>query len=115
MLHSCENPADFDDLLSTSASEPVFLLKHSTRCPISAGAHSRYTRFAEAHPDVPCRIVLVVEQRALSQQIAAATGVAHQSPQALLFVDGQCVWHISHGNITEHALADALAQHPRSA
>jgi len=46
--------------------------------------------------------------RALSSAIAEATGVRHQSPQAILLRDGEAVWDTSHGRITEEALGEAL-------
>lgn len=100
---------DFDELLARSQSEPVFLLKHSTRCPISAAAWREYQRYASAHPDRELYRVLVIEERTLSGDIAQYTGVAHQSPQALLFSGGEVVWHASRWAITIDALDAAMA------
>jgi bacillithiol system protein YtxJ len=108
-LEPCTDNAAFAELLAHSQTEPVLLFKHSTRCPISAAAHREVTRFTEAHPEIPCRIVLVVEQRPLSLHIAEVTGVTHQSPQALLLVNGAVAWHASHYDITAPRLWEALA------
>lgn len=108
MIRSCASEADFRELLTDSASRPVFLMKHSTRCPISARAHERYTSFAAEHGEVECWEVLVVEHRAVSTRIAEETGVTHQSPQAILFRDGKAVWHTSHGSISIQGLLAAL-------
>lgn len=109
MILPCQNEEDFQHLLAESQTGPVLLLKHSTRCPISAAAQAQYSRFAEEHPTVACWQVLVVEQRALSLLIASQVGVTHQSPQAILFVAGKPVWHASHYSITATALAAAVA------
>lgn len=65
-------------------------------------------RFTRDAPDADCRLVLVVEQRALSQAIARRTGIPHQSPQALLFRRGEVVWHASHYSLTTTELAKSF-------
>ncbi|MHB9132218.1 MAG: bacillithiol system redox-active protein YtxJ [Armatimonadota bacterium] len=111
MLLPCQNDDDFHRLLQDSQAAPVFLLKHSTRCPVSAGAKTRFDKYAADHPEVECWYVLVVEQRPLSLAIAEQTGVQHQSPQAILFVEGKPVWNASHWSISESALAEAYDEH----
>ena len=41
-------------------------------------------------------------------RIVAELGVKHESPQLLLFNEGELVWHASHGAITEEALKKQL-------
>ncbi len=108
MIRDCQTRQDFEQLVQDSHSQPVFLLKHSTRCPISASAWRAYQRFGETKPEVELWKVLVIEDAQLSSEIARGTGVRHQSPQALLFHRGEVVWHDSHWSIKEDALADAL-------
>lgn len=110
MIRSCTSEAEYEALLAESRQQPVFLLKHSSRCPISAAAHEQFQRYTRDHPEVECRLVLVIEHRPLSQHIASETGIAHASPQALLFSHGQVVWHASHYAITERALAEAYVR-----
>jgi len=110
MITSCRDENDFAQMLRDSAERPVLLFKHSTRCPISARAHAEFTRFAEDHPWIDCREVLAIEQRPLSHYIAGQTGVAHQSPQALLFFGGSVVWRVSHYDITAGALLKAYEE-----
>lgn len=85
------------------------LFKHSFRCPISARAFDEYQAFVDTHPRVSHGWIDVVAQRPLSLDIAKQTGIAHESPQALVFDGGAVVWDASHGGITREALADALA------
>jgi bacillithiol system protein YtxJ len=108
MIQDCRTRADFERIVRDSRERPVFLLKHSTRCPISRSALSAYQRFGDDKPDAGLWKVLVVEDALLSRQIARDTGVRHQSPQALLFHEGSVVWHDSHWAITEEALKAAL-------
>jgi len=107
MVHDCRTRADFEQIVRDSQERPVFLFKHSTRCPISRSAWSAYQRFGGIKPDADLWKVLVVEDASLSRQIAQETGVRHQSPQALLFYRGSVVWHDSHWAITEESLQEA--------
>ena len=90
--------------------ERFLLFKHSPVCPISARAFREYERFVAEEPDVPTGFVNVIAGRPLSLRAAEATGVAHESPQALLIRDGAAVWSASHGAITLDSLLDAVAE-----
>lgn len=93
---------------------PLFLLvKHSLICPISERAFSQYERFLTEGSEVPNAWLDVIGQRPISLGVAERTGVAHESPQALLLQAGRVVWHASHGAITVESLGEAVA-HSRS-
>ena len=87
----------------------ALLFKHSTRCPVSTAAHAELVAYAgEAIArGVRIGVVYVVEDRALSNALAARFGVRHESPQALFVSEGEVAWHASHGAITREALAGA--------
>ncbi|MCB9069408.1 MAG: bacillithiol system redox-active protein YtxJ [Calditrichia bacterium] len=111
MIKECATIENFEQLLSDSKSRPVFLLKHSTSCGISSGAKRRYETFSNGEENADFWLISVIPQRALSQHIAQFTGITHQSPQALLFIDGKVVWQESHWSIDEKNLAGALEKH----
>lgn len=74
-----------------------WVFKHSTTCPVSA----RAAREVEAlESDLPVYWVNVREQRELSNWIAEALGVRHESPQLILVRDGRAVKSWSHFEIT---------------
>jgi bacillithiol system protein YtxJ len=102
--------ADPIELEAALASGPFLLFKHSRICPISARAFEEYRAYLEEHPGVTTGWIDVVGQRPLSQSIAASSGVQHESPQALLFLNGEVEWHASHGGITRDSLTAALGQ-----
>jgi bacillithiol system protein YtxJ len=108
MIREGQTRQDLEQLVRDSNQRPVFLLKHSTRCPISASAWRAYQRFDGTHPDAALWKVLVIENAPLSAEITRQAGVGHQSPQILLFHRGQVVWHDSHWSITQEAIEDAL-------
>lgn len=89
----------------------AIVFKHSSTCPISAAARDRFLAWLEgADPALPVYEVLVIEDRPLSQRVAADLGIEHQSPQAILLEDGKALWHASHWAITKESLDTALAR-----
>lgn len=94
--------ADFEKL--TEENERFYFLKHSTTCPVSAGAFAEYEAFLNAHPEEKGYYLAVQEARELSNYIAGEYDVIHQSPQAFLFENGQPSWHESHWKITKAQL-----------
>jgi bacillithiol system protein YtxJ len=82
---------------------PVLLYLHDPWCPINASSYRELGSLAG-----PIPIVDVAAGRALSKYVAERTGIRHESPQAILFKDGEPVWHASHFRITGTAVAEAL-------
>jgi len=101
--------ADENALETALAGHSFLLFKHSLICPVSGRAFQEYRSFLEQHPATPTAWLDVIGQRPLSRALAERTGVKHESPQALLFESGTVAWHASHGGITRHSLAAALA------
>lgn len=114
MIKELLTEQDVHHALDDSRNHPILLLKHSTQCSISAAAWREFTRFSEGAPEVDCRWVAVIEHRPLSDLLTSLTGVRHESPQAMLLVDGQAVWSASHRHITLVALRAAIAAHTAS-
>jgi bacillithiol system protein YtxJ len=86
----------------------LMIFKHSTACPVSWAAHAQVTRFLRDNPGAPVKMVRVIQERALSQGIAAATGVRHESPQLIALREGEVVARASHGQITAEKLKSVL-------
>ena len=87
---------------------PTLIFKHSPSCGVSIRAHSQVSTFAKAHPDYPVIQLDVVRQRKLSQEIASGLELVHESPQAILVVNGQVAWSASHGGVTARAIEAAI-------
>lgn len=82
---------------------PVLLYLHDPWCPVNSASYRELAPFTG-----PIPIVDVSTGRSLSQYVEDRTGIRHESPQAILFKDGEPVWHASHYRITGFAVADAL-------
>ena len=108
-----DSPETLTACLSRSHGEPLFIFKHSTRCPISSRARSEVETYLQEGGEgaLPVYINYVVEDRAVSNAIEASVGLRHESPQIFLMVSGKAVWSASHGGIRAEALAQAVAAH----
>ena len=110
MMTELDSEADWAACLARSESEPVFVFKHSTRCPISSGARAEVVRYIEQAVDggAPVYINYVVESRPVSNLIAESLGVRHESPQIFLVKGGKAYWHASHGGVRATEMAAAV-------
>jgi len=99
---------DLEQLLEKSRCNPIVIFKHSTQCPVSTSAYEEFLEFTENAGDVLCGIVLVIENRSLSNRIESRLGVRHESPQAIVVENGRQTWNASHWSITADALTKAL-------
>ncbi|WP_251636623.1 bacillithiol system redox-active protein YtxJ [Sporosarcina sp. NCCP-2716] len=100
-LHTLQQ---WQDALQESDGHPLFVMKHSSTCPISAAG---YQEFLFYETELPKYVAVVQTARDVSQKIAEDTGVRHESPQVLLLKDGKAVWHASHYDIQRDNLAGA--------
>ena len=101
--------ADAEAMLAASQERPVFVLKNSTTCPISAGARRQYDAL-DAEGDPARYMVTVQDARPVSTYLAEALDVPHETPQAILVSGGQAVYVESHGAIETSALRGAAEQ-----
>ena len=91
-----------------SATQPIMLFKHSTRCSISSAALARLERGWKEAGVKPYYVDLLV-YRDLSNAIATKYGIVHQSPQVLVIKNGQAIYNESHMGIdVEELLAHSL-------
>lgn len=90
------------DIENESFAKPVMLFKNSSRCGIS---YSILESFKEdllhsGQNNFSFYIVDIVDNRALSSAISAYFDVRHESPQLLVILKGECIYHQSHWNIS---------------
>lgn len=99
---------DFDTAIQKE--DQLIILKHSSTCPISQAAYEEYESFAEDHENLPIYYLIVQEDRPLSNYIAEKFNIKHESPQVLLFRNGDVNWHASHWKITYSSLTEAVKE-----
>ena len=95
VLNRIDSVEELDRLFAESSDKPVALFKHSMTCPISS---DMYQEIKDVEGEV--NVVIVQTARGISNEIAARTGVRHESPQAIVLKDGKAVYHASHYDIT---------------
>lgn len=94
-----------EELVRQSAQAPVVVFKHSTTCPVSAGAYEEMSALK-----VPVNIVVVQEAREVSNEIERRTDVEHHSPQVIVLRNGKAVWNASHWKVKADAVEEAVRQ-----
>jgi len=105
MLEKIESIEQFNELTKT---DKFYLLKHSLTCPISHAAYKEYEKYANENQNIPTYYLAVQDSRPLSAEVAERSQIKHESPQAILFSNGQPVWNASHWKITNRALTNAF-------
>ena len=97
-----------DRLKELSNQKAQLIFKHSTRCAISSMAKSRLER--DTTPEsVDFYYLDLVKHRQLSNKIAEAFHVYHESPQVLLIKNGECVYDESHSGIRMKEIMEQVA------
>lgn len=99
----------YEEILQDSG--PVLIFKFSPWCPVSHYAEAEAKAFLAGAEGFVCGTVDVIKERPLARGIAEWTGIRHESPQALLFVQGKVVWHESHAEVNRESLAAAIQKH----
>lgn len=98
-----ESLEQLDALFESSFTKPVALLKHSNSCGISS-----HVLEMAAEADGTINVVVIQENREISNEIAARTGHRHQSPQAFVIKDGKAIYHATHYGIDPLKISESL-------
>lgn len=88
-----------ETITEDSFAKPQLVFKHSTRCSISSMAKNRLERDWNLADVEPWYLDLIA-YRSVSNMIESRFKVRHESPQAILFINGAVVYHASHSEIT---------------
>lgn len=94
--------AQLDEIKKESLQHPVLILKHSTRCSISATTLGRLERSwkEDEISELKPYYLDLIAYRPISNKIAEEFGVWHESPQALIIRNGESVYDASHFDIS---------------
>ena len=89
-----------NEIDKASNDKPVLLFKHSTSCPISAMALSRFERAYQKDASFDLYYLDLIAFREVSNEIAQRYQVIHESPQILLIKNGKASFNTSHTAIS---------------
>ena len=98
---------DWQAVLKHSQEERLFMLKHSTACPVSRDA---LREFDELETDIPKYFLKIQHHRPVSAEIESNLGRKHESPQLFLVKDGKALWEATHRAITKSKITKALEE-----
>jgi bacillithiol system protein YtxJ len=105
--------ASWAEARSASKTQPVLVFKHSSACPVSAKAETQLQPLAEDSA-LPVYRLVVQESRALSDEIAEALDIRHETPQVIVLDDEAPVFDASHFDVTADAVREAVQSAPSS-
>lgn len=104
--------------LTTVEELEEFLVRFPTGAVFKAGScHKTSQGFGQVEQALDPReelhlaFVRVIESRPVSNAIAERTGITHQSPQFILFVDGQAVYDVDNWDISAEVIVNELDKH----
>ena len=109
-INKVDSIEKLDDAFARSHESPVVLFKHSNRCGISSHVFEMARDI-----DGELNVVVIQENRDLSDEIASRTGYTHQSPQAFVLVDGKPVHHATHYGIDPSRINEIILLHQKAA
>lgn len=110
-----------DRIVNLTSPEDVdaFLSDHPTSIVFKAGTcHKTMQGFGflqewlEPREDLMVGVIRVVEARPASNLVASKTGIRHESPQVILFRDGEAVFDVDNWDITHDTLQEGFARLP---
>jgi bacillithiol system protein YtxJ len=93
------------ELLEKSKEQPFLLFKFSKTCQSSLSA-MKVVQALET--ELPKYIVIVQEDRTVSDSIEKDLRVKHESPQLLILKDGIGIWQATHYKIKKLLLNEAI-------
>lgn len=89
-----------DEIMEESKTKPVAIFKHSTRCGISRGVLKMFEKnYNLSNNQVKLYFLDLIQNRDISNEIAARFKVHHESPQMIVIKNGAVVHHDSHHSI----------------
>ncbi len=89
-----------DEIVEQSKTQPVAIFKHSTRCGISRGVLKLLEKNYNLTDDqLKLYYLDLLQNKDISNEIAARFKVNHESPQMIVIKNGVVVHHDSHSAI----------------
>jgi bacillithiol system protein YtxJ len=99
----------FERIIEVSHRAPVVLFKHSASCGISSNVLSEIRNL-----DAEVNVVVVQNSRDVSNEIASRLNLRHETPQAIVLLNGRAVYSASHYNVSSDEIVKILKSEARS-
>lgn len=91
---SLDSIGKLDALIEESRARPVFIFKDSSSCGISADVREQLEAMTgDIH------VIVVQDDRPVSNAVVERLGIRHASPQAIVLRDGKSIYHATHYGI----------------
>ncbi|MDN3723858.1 bacillithiol system redox-active protein YtxJ [Aequorivita sp. SDUM287046] len=95
--HVLSQLEQLDEIVEQSKTKPVAIFKHSTRCGTSRGVMKLFEKnYSLTDEQMKLYYLDLLENRAISNEIASRFKVQHESPQMIVIRNGVVVHHDSH-------------------
>jgi len=94
-----ETTEELNRAINQTETVPGLFFKHSTRCGISSMALSRFEKEWKETDACALYFIDLIAHRDVSNTISEITGIAHQSPQAILIDQSKVIYSDSHSGI----------------
>ncbi len=89
-----------DTIIERSAEKPQIIFKHSTRCGVSRMVMNDFSsKYGIVESEADLYFLDLLSFRSVSNAIAYAFQVYHESPQLIVVRNGETMMHASHGEI----------------
>ncbi|HBY67023.1 MAG TPA: bacillithiol system redox-active protein YtxJ [Flavobacteriaceae bacterium] len=94
-----------EEIIKESKNKPVAIFKHSTRCGISRMVLKQFEKNYDLDDNqLKLYFLDLLQNRDISNEIAARFKVHHESPQMIVLKDGEVIHHDSHQGIDANHL-----------
>jgi bacillithiol system protein YtxJ len=109
-LLQMRDDADWLGALTDSRERPVFVMKHSSECGLSAWALAEFENSAQSDSRADYWLLTVQDSPELSAALTQQLHAAHATPQVLLLRHGALAWTASHHRIEVKSLRSAVSR-----
>ncbi len=107
-MHILTTPEEVDQFIP---SHPVVAIFKAGTCHKTMQGWGNLERMLRDRPQIPVGIIRVIEHRPASNRVAEVTGIAHHSPQVIVFRDGQAIFDLDNWDITLERLEPLFREH----
>jgi bacillithiol system protein YtxJ len=104
-MYALTTPEEVDTFITQN---PVAAVFKAGTCHKTMQGWGNIEYFLKERPDVPVGVIRVVEARPASNRVAERTGIQHQSPQFVVFKDGEAQFDLDNWDITKENLEPRL-------